>query len=284
MQKSLKAHLRDYGSRPKKALGQVFLIDHAIQQKILDLADLHPEDTVVEIGPGTGALTREMLGRVRRLIAVEIDRDLVSYLRTSLPHGGNLRLIHMDALDFPYQRAADRLQTRLKIVGNIPYQISAPLLFRFMDQWKAVSGLVLMVQKEVAERLTSPPGTREYGLLSVLMSIHYNIRIRQKVSRNCFSPVPKVDSAVIQCVPCSENRLNTAEERVFRRVVKAAFSKRRKTIFNALKLSPEIAMQKERLRAVLEQASIDPIRRPETLSPREFLHLARCFLDASDAK
>jgi len=284
MGKTLKAHVREYGARPKRSLGQVFLIEPSIQRKILELAELDPEDTVVEIGPGTGALTREMMAKVRRLIALEIDRDLVAYLSSSIEPRKNLRLIHMDALDFPYQRAAERLETRLKVVGNLPYQISAPLFFRFLDQWRAFSLLVLMVQKEVAQRLISPAGTRDYGVLTVLTALRYGVRIRQAVSRHCFSPVPRVDSAVIRCDPLPGPPLDADEERVVRRVVKAAFSKRRKTLFNALRRSPEIDLPEDRLNRVLDRADIDPSRRPETLSPPDFLRLARCILQTPDAE
>jgi 16S rRNA (adenine1518-N6/adenine1519-N6)-dimethyltransferase len=145
--------------------------------------------------------------------------------------------------------------------------------------------LVLMLQKEVAERLTAPPGTKAYGILTVLLSLHFQIRIRQKVSRHCFSPVPGVDSAVIQCRPRMGEPVDPVQERIFRRVVKAAFSKRRKTLFNALRSSTDrLPVGEERLRAVLEELSIDPVRRPETLSPEEFHRLSRCILDASDAE
>jgi len=281
---TLKDHLREYGERPKKRLGQVFLIERTIQRKILDLADLGPEDTVVEIGPGTGALTREMLGRVRRLIALEIDPALVSFLQGSLAPAGPLWLLCMDALDFPYLRAARCLQTRLKVVGNIPYGISAPLMFAFLDQWESFAMLVLMLQKEVAERLTAQPGTKAYGMLTALSGIRFHMRIRQKVSRHCFSPVPGVDSAVIQCIPRREEPVHPEEDRVFRTVVKAAFSRRRKTLFNALRSSPFLTVEDSRLRAALQAAGIDPGRRPETLAPEEFLRLARCIPTTWDAQ
>jgi 16S rRNA (adenine1518-N6/adenine1519-N6)-dimethyltransferase len=190
----------------------------------------------------------------------------------------------MDALDFPYQRAARRLNTRLKIVGNIPYGISAPLMFTFLDQWDSFAMLVLMLQKEVAERLTALPRTKAYGVLTVLCGIRFHIRIRQKVSRHCFSPVPRVDSAVVQCLPHGKNPMHPHEERFFRKVVKSAFSQRRKTLFNALRSSPFLALQEKQLRPALEAAGIDPVARPETLTPEEFFRLARCIQAASDAQ
>lgn len=280
---SLKGHLREYGERPKKRLGQVFLIEPTIQRKILALADLGPEDTVVEIGPGTGALTRAMIGRVRRLIALEIDRKLVSYLHASMDPAGRLCLVCMDALDFPYLRASHRLKASLKVVGNIPYGISAPLLFTFLDQYDAFEMLVLMLQKEVAQRLTAQPGSKAYGLLTVLCSIRFHVRIRQKVPRHCFYPMPAVDSAVIQCVPRSAT-VGPVDDRTLRKVVKAAFSQRRKTLFNALRSSPFLRVEACALRGALEAAGIDPARRPETLWPEEFVQLARCIPGPADAE
>jgi len=284
MGKSLKDHLREYGERPKKRLGQVFLIEPSIQRKILEVAELAPTDTVVEIGPGTGALTREILGRVHRLIALEIDRGLASFLRGSLPPAGRLGLVCMDALDFPYRRAARVLNTRLKIVGNIPYQISAPLMFTFLEQEESFSRLVLMLQREVAERLTAPPCTKAYGALTVLCGARFHVRIRQKVPRHCFSPVPRVDSAVVQCLPREEGRLAPGREACFRKVVKSAFSQRRKTLFNALRSSPFLPLPERPLRQALESAGIDPVRRPETLTAEEYLRLARCIQDVANAE
>lgn len=281
---TLKGHVREYGERPKKRLGQVFLIEPTIQRKILELADLGPEDTVVEIGPGTGALTRAMAGRVRRLIALELDWGLVSYLRTSMETAERVHLVCMDALDFPFLRAARRLGARLKVVGNLPYGISAPLLFAFLDQWDSLAVLVLMLQKEVADRLTAPPGGKAYGVLSVLYGVRFRVRVRQKVPRRCFSPVPGVDSAVVQCLPRPDAPVRPEEDRVFRQVVKSAFSQRRKTLFNALRTSPFLRLEEGLVRAALADAGIDPRRRPETLAPEDFLRLARCIPARPDAE
>ena len=282
--RSLKAHVREYGARPKRSLGQVFLIEPTIRRKILDLAELHPQDCVVEIGPGPGALTRDILGRVRTLIALEIDPDLTGYLRRSLPGDRSFLLVRTDALTFDYGRAAKKLGSPLKLVGNIPYGISAPLLFTCVRDWQAFSKILLMVQKEVAQRLTASPGNKNYGVLTVLCGIRFTIRVRQKVPRQCFSPVPRVDSAVVECLPRHEVRLAPREEEIFRLVVKAAFSMRRKTLFNALRLSGQIEMGDDRLREILREVSVSPDRRPETLSAETFLQIALCILGASDAQ
>jgi len=253
MKKTLKGYLRDYGNRPKKSLGQVFLIEPSVQEKILELAELGAADTIVEIGPGTGTLTRDILPHVKRLIALEIDPALVSFLHTSMRKSSNLHLLCADALRFDYERASAVLGTRLKVIGNLPYVISAPLLFTFLEQRRAFSLLILM---------------------SVLCRAYFHIRLERQVSRNCFSPVPKVDSAVLRFIPREAGLCPEGAERAFREVVKAAFSKRRKTLFNALRSSLPKGIAGERLRKILEDCGIDPQRRPETLSAEEYAQLA----------
>ncbi len=272
--KSLKGYVREYGSRPKRSLGQVFLIERAVQEKIIELAELDYNDTVIEIGPGTGALTRNLLPITKRLIALEIDPALISYLHDSLGSPPNFHLICINALHFDYKRTALILKTPIKIVGNLPYVISTPLLFTFLEAPKAFSLLILMVQKEVAQRLTASPGTKEYGAMTIICRYYFDIHMELQVSRHCFHPVPKVDSAVIRCVPKIEEPFSELDEKTFRMVVKAAFSKRRKTIFNALRLSGQLNFPGAVLRDILAQCSIDSKRRPETLSLEEFSRLA----------
>jgi 16S rRNA (adenine1518-N6/adenine1519-N6)-dimethyltransferase len=275
MERTLKGYLRDYGNRPKKSLGQVFLIEPSIQRSILDLAELDAEDTIVEIGPGTGTLTRDILPRVKRLIALEIDHALVRFLRGSVGEAPGFRLVCTDALRFDYERVSRVTGARVKVIGNLPYVISAPLLLTFLEQRKAFSLLVLMLQKEVAQRLTAPPGSRQYGSLSVLCRSSFDVRLARQVSRNCFSPIPNVDSAVLRFVPRETDLIREGTERVFRALVRQAFSKRRKTLFNALRSGPGASLSGERLRQALMECGIEPRRRPETLSPEEYARLAR---------
>jgi 16S rRNA (adenine1518-N6/adenine1519-N6)-dimethyltransferase len=162
----------------------------------------------------------------------------------------------------------------LKVIGNLPYVVSGPLLFTFLEQRRAFSLLILMLQKEVAQRLTAPPGTKQYGTISVLCRAHFDVRLERQVSRNCFSPVPKVDSAVLRFTPREAALCPEGTERAFREVVRAAFSKRRKTLFNALRSSLPKGIAGDKLRRILEACNIDPQRRPETLSAEEYARLA----------
>ena len=272
---SLKSKVKGYGRRPKRSLGQVFLIEASIRQKIIDSASLAPEDIVVEIGPGTGALTLELARRARRLYALEIDKDLIGYLRTSANLPPNVRLVCIDALRFDFQRLQRVAGQRLKIVGNLPYSISTPLLFHFVEQRKALELLVLMLQKEVAQRLTAAPRTKAYGVLTVMTRAFMDVSLERLVRRQCFYPVPKVDSALVRVVPRQTPMVPEAHREVFSSVVEAAFSTRRKTLFNALRSSGRFDLPADRLADLLATLQIDPARRAETLELEEFVLLAK---------
>ncbi|MEW6443549.1 MAG: 16S rRNA (adenine(1518)-N(6)/adenine(1519)-N(6))-dimethyltransferase RsmA [bacterium] len=275
MKKTLKEYVRDYGGGPKRSLSQVFLIERGVLEKILGLAELGPEDTVIEIGPGPGALTREILPRVRRLLAIEIDRRLAGYLRAAIPGGSGFLLVCMDALRFDYRRVSARLGTPLKVIANLPYSVSSPLLFSLLDQHEAFSMLVLMLQKEVAQRLTASPGTKDYGALTVLSRMYFRTALEYRVSRHCFHPVPKVDSAVVRFLPNRDVRVLTrGQEATFRKIVKAAFAARRKTLYNSLRLALAPAPPDPVLLAMLRGCGLDPSCRAETLTLEEFVELA----------
>jgi len=272
---TLKGYVREYGGRPKKSLGQVFLIERSIQEKILDAAHVCPDDVVVEIGPGTGTLTRILASRVKKLFALEIDQELVLYLHASMGTVSNTRLICMDALHFDFYRLNSFLGCQPKIIGNLPYSISTPLLFHLIESRHTYELLILMLQKEVARRLIAPPGTKEYGILSVMTQVYMDVSLERYVPRHCFYPVPRVDSAIVMLMPKQESMITLNEEAVFRSVVHAAFATRRKTLYNSLRASRAIPVKQERLHGILKSLSIDPNRRGETLQIEEFVCLAR---------
>lgn len=230
---------------------------------------------MVEIGPGTGALTLELARRVRRLFALEIDKDLIGYLRTSANLPSNVRLVCIDALRFDFQRLHRVLGQRLKIVGNLPYSISTPLLFHFVEHRGALEFLVLMLQKEVAQRLTASPATKAYGVLTVMTKAFMDVSLERIVRRQCFYPVPKVDSALVRVVPRHVPMVSELHREVFSSVVEAAFSTRRKTLYNALRSSGRFGLPADRLADLLATLHIDPARRAETLEVEEFVLLAK---------
>ena len=256
--------------RPRKRLGQHFLIDPNITRKMLKVAALRPEDVVFEIGPGRGALTQVLCERVSRVIAVELDRHLFDYLGQTCAQHDALELHHGDALAFPY----DTLPGGTVVMANLPYYMATPLLFRLLQERDRIDRMVLMLQREVAERMIAEPGSRDYGLLSVVIQYHTKPRKAFLVPASCFRPVPQVDSAVV-CLAGRPDRPppDARFDAVFMKVVRGAFAHRRKTLINSYR---EEGWEEPLMRRALEQTRIDPRRRAETLTVQEFIALAHC--------
>lgn len=253
--------------RAKKSLGQNFLKDPYYLKKIADAAQIGPGDRVLEIGPGLGHLTRILAERAARVLALELDDRLIPQLRREFGTAGNVELVHADALEFSYET----LTGAWKVVANLPYYISTPIIQNLLQHRSAFTTLTLMLQKEVAERIVSGPGSRDYGYLSVLVQLHAEPRLAFTVPPGAFTPAPKVDSAVITLELRRAPLLLPQREDVFIRVVKAAFSQRRKTLRNALK---QLEVSPERMAGALQATGIDLGRRAETLSIEEFGRLA----------
>ena len=247
----------------KKYLGQNFLSDPAILQRIIEVASLSPEDTVVEIGPGPGRLTRMLAEHVKKVIAIEVDRQLYERLLKELPDEGNVELVCGDALEYPYGSLPE-----FKVVANIPYYITTPILFRILEHGDRLRSATLTIQKEVAERIVAGPGGKEYGVLSLM--VQYYCRVSQEfiIPKGAFRPAPKVDSAVIHLEVRERPAVAVADEKIFFRVIKTAFSQRRKMLSNVL------ASLSKDIRELLIQAEIDPSRRAETLSIEDFARLS----------
>ncbi len=253
--------------RPRKRLGQHFLIDQNIVRKIIEVAALQPDEPVFEVGPGRGILTRALCGRVRLVIAIEIDRDLHAYLTSALADCGALDLRPGDALSFPYQTLPDRTV----VVANLPYNISTPLLFKFFEFRARISRIILMLQAEVAERLVAKPGTRDYGVLSVLTQFWTVPALGFRVSPSCFRPRPAVGSTVVALVVRESPAVPVSDEATFVRCVRAAFAHRRKTLLNSLR---DEGFPVQRVAGALERVGIATSRRAETVSLEEFAALA----------
>jgi 16S rRNA (adenine1518-N6/adenine1519-N6)-dimethyltransferase len=254
----------------QKRLGQHFLIDPNIVRKILSLAALHPDETVLEIGPGRGILTRALCQQARHVIAVELDARLRDPLEQELADCRSLELRFGDALKFPYET----LPVGAVVVANLPYYLSTPLLFRLLAVRERLARMVLMLQREVADRLVAPPGSRDYGIVSVLVSYYAEVAIGFHVSSSCFRPRPDVDSTVVTLRPRLQQVVRVDDEAAFMKTVRAAFAHRRKTVSNSLRdegLAVDMIVQG------LAAARLDPSRRAETLTLAEFAALANAL-------
>ena len=258
---------------PKKSLGQNFLIDKSVVSRIVEAAKVGPEDFVVEIGPGTGVMTRELVKKAGRVMAIEVDDRLIRGLRREFADSENVEIIHEDALKFDF----GRLGEKAKVIANLPYYISTPIISRLIAARENVSLMLLMLQKEVAERITAPPGGKEYGYLSVMVQLYAEGRTLFTVPPGAFLPVPKVESAVVLLRVLDEPAAQCRDFAMFERVVSAAFSQRRKTLRNTLKASRLVTP--EAIETAGEKAGIDLVRRGETLSIAEFARLTDALAD-----
>lgn len=262
----------------RKKLGQHFLIDKNIARKIVQLAEIKPDETVVEIGPGRGILTRLLIRQAKRVIAIELDRDLYHRLEKEFCDEHNqpvrqagLSLIYGDALKYPYETIAGSF----KVVANLPYSITTPLLFHLLELKEKISGMTLMIQKEVADRIIAKPGKKTYGPLSLAVQLYADPKIRFLVRPTCFLPRPKVASAVIQLHHLLALRV-PVQERLFLWTVKAAFGHRRKTLKNSLR---DAGLKDEMIQEALKSSGIIGARRAETLSLDEFGRLSNILFE-----
>lgn len=247
----------------KKSLGQNFLFDSAILSRIIEVAGIGPDDTVVEIGPGPGRLTLMLSKVVKKVLAIELDNNLYVKLQDELTGHENIELVLGDALKYRYDELGS-----FKVVANIPYYITTPIIFKLIEARSNLASITLTIQKEVAQRIVANPGTKDYGVLSLAVQYHADPEIKFIIPAGAFRPVPKVDSAAIHMDIRNTPKVVVADEALFFKVIRAGFSQRRKTLSNALKLlMPNI-------KDVLIDTGIDPGRRAETLSMVEFAKLA----------
>lgn len=258
--------------RPLRSLGQHFLVDRGIVRRIVDAAGVVPGETVLEIGPGRGILTEGLLAAGARVVAVEMDRGLHAALAERLGGEERLTLHHADALRFDLRV----VPAPYKVVANLPYQVTTPLLFRLLEAHAAPSMAVLMVQREVADRLVAEPGTKEYGVLTVAVRAWAECAMCFPVPPGAFRPPPKVRSMVVRITPRARPLLPEAEMAGFMAVVRAALGRRRKTLKNAL---AALGRPAPRVAAALAAAGIDPGVRGETLDLDAFLRLYRALAD-----
>jgi 16S rRNA (adenine1518-N6/adenine1519-N6)-dimethyltransferase len=247
----------------KKYLGQNFLFDPSILKKIIEVSEINENDTVVEIGPGYGNLTKLLAEKAKKVIAIEIDHSLYKRLKEDLKDFKNIELIHGDALKYPYENIG-----LFKVVANIPYYITTPLIFRLLEAREYLKSMTLTIQKEVAKRIVAIPGNKDYGVLSIAVQYYGKPELKFIIPKGAFRPVPKVDSAVIHVEIKKGFETYVKDERLFFKIVKTAFSQRRKMLSNSLK---NLA---KNINEILINAGIDPKRRAETLTIEDFVRIA----------
>lgn len=280
MNKRLSSHsatmdlVKKHGFKFTKSLGQNFLIDDNIVDKIVAGAGIGPGDKIIEVGPGIGTLTREMASRAEALMAVEIDKNLIPILADTLGDYDNVKIVNEDIIKADIRGLIDENLSGgpVKLVANLPYYITTPIIMRFLEENINVTDIVVMVQKEVAERMNAQPGGKDFGALSVAVQYYCDTEIVVKVPRHLFVPQPNVDSIVIALRIRPERKYKVDDEDLYFKVVKAAFGQRRKTLLNSISSMGNLA--KDQVKEALEEAGIDPKRRGETLSLDEFAILS----------
>ena len=265
-----------HGFKFSKSLGQNFLIDDNVIDRILDGARLCEGDKIIEVGPGIGTLTREMGKVADKVVAIEIDKTLIPILKDTLSEFENIEVVNQDILKVNVEELVNEKLDGgpVKLVANLPYYITTPIVMKFLEEDIPVTDIVVMVQKEVADRMNAIPGTKDYGALSVAVQYYCDTEIVAKAPRHMFIPQPNVDSTVIGLHVREEKKYNVDSEEIFFKTVKASFGQRRKTLLNAL--GSLGFLNKDEIREVLQEANIDEKRRGETLSIEEFANLANC--------
>lgn len=259
--------------RPLKSLGQNFLIDQNVIDRIINCADIHPKSCVLEIGPGRGALTDHLAQRAGRLVLIEFDHALAAYHRERHKDNDRVTVIDADVLKVDLSALLSESTAKWNVVANLPYNISTEVLFRLLEVHSKIQRMTLMLQKEVGDRLAAPPDCSQYGVTTVLLGLWFDIRRNFVVSPGCFNPRPKIDSAILTFISLEAPRAIVGSESIFRSVVKASFSMRRKTLVNCLK-SAECTKGID-TDLLLVSCGIDGRRRGETLSLDEFARLSR---------
>lgn len=270
--KTIRSIQTQFGFTFKKGLGQNFLTSAAVIDDIVEAAEI--ESGVIEIGPGFGVLTRALSAAADKVVSIEVDERLLEVLEYTLCGCDNVRIINGDALKLDLNRLIEEEfpNQAVSIAANLPYYITTPIIAKLLEERLPVKNIVVMVQKEVAERLQSKPGTKDYGAITVMCRYYTEPEIITSVPAGLFVPPPKVDSAVLRLRVLEEPRVKVKNEKTFFRTVKAAFSQRRKTLLNCLASS--FSMSKEELARILESVGIDPARRGETLDLDEFARLS----------
>ncbi len=272
----IKEILAETGFKFSKSLGQNFLTDENVLEKIVQSSGIDKESCALEVGPGFGTLTQRLCASAKKVVAVEIDASAIPILESNLSEFDNLTIINEDVLkcDLPSIIEKNFGNDEVRVVANLPYYITTPIIMHILEARLNIESLTVMIQKEVAERIGARPGTKDYGALSVAVSYYSEPEIITHVPPSAFIPQPKVSSTVVKLNLREKPPVEVVSEKGFFAVVRASFAQRRKTLLNALSNSPQIPLSKEGVAKVLNDCSIDPKRRGETLDLEEFATVA----------
>ncbi len=262
--------VKKYNFKFSKSLGQNFLVDDSVPRDIVLGAEVDENDLVIEIGPGVGTLTAQLLNKAKKVVDIELDSDLIPILTEEIGSNPKFTLIHNDALKVDFNEIIGE-EKSVKLVANLPYYVTTPIIVKLLKENYNFKSLTIMIQKEVAERMNAEPGNKDYGALSLLVQYYCNTSIVRKVPPQCFIPRPKVDSIVIRLDRLQEPKVKVENEKLFFDIIRSSFNMRRKTLWNGVK---NIGLSKENLELAFEEAGVDPKRRGETLTIEEFAMLS----------
>ncbi len=273
--KRTKEIVQKYGFKFSKSLGQNFLIDQNILDNIVEGSNISKDDYVIEVGPGIGSLTQNIAEKSKSVVAIEIDKTLIPILNDTLKDYSNVEVINEDVLKLDLHKLINEKfkGNRAKVIANLPYYVTTPIIMKFLEERVPVQSLTIMIQKEVADRMQAKPGTKDYGALSIAVQYYCNPKILLKVPPSVFIPQPKVESTVIKLDILETPKVYVENEDLFFALVKDAFGKRRKTLLNALSTG-DLKLNKDLLKDVLFSSGIDENRRGETLTIEEYGLLA----------
>lgn len=271
--------IKKHNLRLTKSLGQNFLNDDNVVRKIVDAADLDKDTLVLEIGPGIGSMTRELAGRAAGVVAIEIDKHLIPALNDNLSEFSNIDIINNDVMKANIDDIISEYKNKynsksVRVVANLPYYITTPIIMRFLEEVKGIDGMVFMVQKEVAQRMVSGPGTKDYGALSVAVQFYCKPAIIFDVPPHCFIPQPEVHSTIIRLDILKEPSVRVDDKDLYFKLVRASFGQRRKTLVNGLANAGFLRKNKEQIRQIIESMGLKDNIRGEVLSVQQFGELS----------
>ena len=273
--------INKYSFAFQKKFGQNFLIDSNVLESIIRGAEITKDDFVLEIGPGIGTMTQYLCEAARQVVAVEIDKMLIPILEDTLSEYDNVEVINQDVLKVDIKSLAEEKNNGkpIKVVANLPYYITTPIIMGLFESGVPIDSITIMVQKEVADRMQTGPGSKDYGALSLAVQYYATAKVILNVSATCFMPRPNVDSAVIKLTRHKEPTVNVADEKLMFKIIRASFNQRRKTLVNGLKNSPELSFSKEQIVKAIEKIGKPETIRGEALTLEEYAELANAFTE-----